>query len=163
MKLEVNFSNCENYVEYSFHLPIGDLFYVCWDDDIPVPDGHEIEGIVKILEINVDLKKVEENYWLPINNVEVYHSHKDANTFLYLDLETSDYDQCEMIFIGVRCCKRVEKQILEILLRLYKKNSPRSNLNIDYFNYGLYLKVFRSEFYFYPNEKDRKMINYNLG
>lgn len=154
----------KNYVEFSFCLPINDLFYEKWDDIQPKPDGREIKQINSILNTNIDIAYIEQNYWDETNNVEVYHSVDDREVFIYFDLIRDIYDQCDMIYLGIRCNIEKEIEIRDILLSLYKKRNPRSNFNIDYFNQSFYHKVFNSDFYFYKTEinKDRKMLHHGL-
>lgn len=164
MKLEINHTIIYNYVEFSFCLPIGDLFYEKWDEDSLKTDGKEIRSISTILNATFDKEEIETNYWDKTNNVEVYHSRDDKEVFIMFDLIRDLYDQCDMIYIGVRCNRRDDNIIRDVLLSLYKKSSPRSNFGIDYFNQSLYRRIFNSDFYFYKEErnKNRSIIHHNL-
>ena len=164
MKLEINHKTIYNYVEFSFCLPINDLFYEKWDEAKPRPDGKEIADVSQILGVTFDKGQIERDYWAETNNVEVYHSNVDKEVFIIFDLIRDPYDQGDMIVIGIRCNRENDEEIRDRLLSLYKKRDPRSNFTIDYFNQSLYRKVFNSDFYFYKNEKNknRKINHHNL-
>jgi DNA adenine methylase len=164
MKLEINYTTIDNYVEFSFCLPINDLFYEKWDEDKPKPDGKEITSISKTLRATFDQGEIEKDYWGQTNNVEVYHSKDDKEVFIMFYLIRDPYDQCDMIYIGVRCNRRDDIEIRDVLLSLYKKGNARSNFEIDYFNQSLYRQIFNSDFYFYKKEQNinRRINHHNL-
>ena len=75
------------------------------------------------------------------------------------------YDQCDMVFLGVRLNRIYEKRIFELMLALYfKTKGPCSNFQIDFFNQSLYRIVFDEDYYFYKQEKykNRELIHYHL-
>ena len=164
MKLEINHKTIYNYVEFSFCLPINDLFYEKWNEDRPKPDGKEIASIANILKVTFDKGQIEKDYWDQTNNVEVFHSKDDKEVFIMFDLIRDPYDQCDMIYMGIRCSRTDDNEIRDILLSLYKKRDPRSNFEIDYFNQSLYRQIFNADFYFYKKErnKNRKINHHNL-
>lgn len=164
MKLEINHPTIYNYVEFSFSLPINDLFYEKWDANVLKPDGHEINGIADVLAVPINKPQVEKDYWNNTDNVEVYHSDNDREVFIMFDLIRDPYDQCNMIHLGVRCLRNNDEEIRDRLLHLYKKRNPRSNFQIDYFNQSIYRKIFGSDFYFYKLEenKNRRINHHNL-
>jgi len=118
MKLEINHTTIYNYVEFSFCLPINDLFYEKWDEDKPKPDGKEITTISTTLNVTFDKEQIEKNYWDKTNNAEVYHSRDDKEVFIMFDLIRDPYDQCDLIYIGVRCNRRYDNEIRDALLSL---------------------------------------------
>ena len=164
MKLEINHKTFYNYVEFSFCLPINDLFYEKWDEDKPKPDGKEITRVSNTLGATFDKGQIEKDYWNQTNSVEVYHSKGNKEVFIMFDLIRDPYDQCDMISIGIRCDRRDDNEVRDILLALYKKGNPRSNFEIDYFNRSLYRQIFNSDFYFYKKEENRgrKINHHNL-
>ncbi|MFN5416203.1 MAG: hypothetical protein ACK5B9_04040 [Flavobacteriia bacterium] len=164
MNFNFNQQTIYEYVEFSFCLPINDLFYEKWDDDFLKADGKEIFFVSNTLGIILDKEKIENNYWEETNNVEVFHSSQDIETFIYFDLIRDSYDQCDMVFLGVRCNKKFDNLVRGKLLELYSKRNPRSNFQIDYFNQTLYRNTFNSDFYFYKldKNKNRSIFNHNL-
>ena len=167
MKLEFDYKKTKNYIEYSFLLPINSLFYKKWDvenvDELE-NDDEVISELTDILKISFNKEIVENNYWNEKNTVEVFHGNNPEN-FIYFDLIIDPYDQCNMIFFGVRLERIYENRIFELMLKLYfETNGPCSNLEIDFFNQTLYHIVFSEEFYFYKQEKynGRKLIHHNL-
>jgi hypothetical protein len=165
MNLEINHQTIYNYVEFSFSLPINDLFYEKWDENVLKLDGHEINGIADVLNVPINNTQIEKDYWNHTDNVEVYHSNNDREAFIMFDLIQDQYDQCNMIHLGVRCHRSNDEKIRDSLLKLYKKRDPRSNFEIDYFNQSIYRKIFGSEFYFYKQEenKNRRINHHNLS
>jgi hypothetical protein len=164
MKLAINHEMKKNYVEFSFHLPIADLFYERWDEDPLKRDGKEINSIGDLLHIKIDKAKIEKKFRSQENSVEVFHGTLNIETFIYFDLERDPQDQCMMVHLGVRCSRELDEKVRDKLLELYKKLTPRSNFEIDYFNQSLYAQVFDSDFHFYGLEKNkgRKLNHHNL-
>lgn len=164
MILEINHKTKYKYVEFSFCLPINDLFYEICDTIDLKPDGKEIDFITKLLDIKWNKEKVEKDYWDDTNEVQVYHSSVDREIFVYFDMIRDPHDQCDMIFIGIRCHRDSDSIVRDKLLELYLKSSPRSNFQIDYFNQSLYMTVFNSDFYFYKREENKnwKLVHFNL-
>jgi hypothetical protein len=164
MKLAINQETKRDYVEFSFHLPIADLFYEKWDEDPLKPDGKELNFICDLLRIKIEKEKIEEKFWGHENSVEVFHGAKNPETFIYFDLARDPQDQCMMIHLGVRCNRELDEKVRDKLLELYKKLTPRSNFEIDYFNQSLYAQAFNSDFHFYGLEKNtgRKLNHHHL-
>jgi hypothetical protein len=164
MKLAINQETKRDYVEFSFHLPIGDLFYEKWDEDLLKQDGKQLNFICDLLQIKIEKEKIEQKFWNQENSVEVFHGLSDIETFIYFDLARDPQDQCMMIRLGVRCNRELDVKVRDKLLELYKKLTPRSNFEIDYFNQFLYAQVFDSDFHFYGLEKNkgRKLYHHNL-
>jgi hypothetical protein len=164
MKLVINHETKRDYVEFSFHLPIADLFYDRWDEDPLKPDGKEINSICDLLHVKIEKEKIEKKFYDQENSAEVYHGISNSEVFIYFDLSRDPLDQCMMIHLGVRCTCELDEKVRDKLLELYKKLTPRSNFEIDYFNQSLYAKVFDSSFHFYGLEKNkgRKLNHYNL-
>lgn len=163
-KLEFNPYTVLDFVEFSFCLPVFDLFYLKWEDNL-TKSGKELKEICQILKIEIDVEFIESEYWKEDNNnVFIFHSKTSVNNFILLDLLKDDYDQCNMITIAVRVHKDFDIIIRDLLLTLYKKSSPRSNFQIDYFNNHYYRQVFHSSFYFYQQkiELNRKQLHFGL-
>jgi hypothetical protein len=164
MKLAINHETKIDYVEFSFHLPILDLFYERWDEDPLKPDRKEIDSICDLLQIKIEKEKIEKKFYDQENSVEVFHGISNSETFIYFGLARDPQDQCMMIHLGVRCNRELDEKVRDKLLELYKKLTPRSNFEIDYFNQSLYAQVFDSDFHFYGLEKnrERKLNHHNL-
>jgi hypothetical protein len=153
-----------DFVEFSFSLPADDLFYLKWEDNL-TKSGKEIKEICEVLKIDIDLEFAENSYWEKENNdVYVFHSRANTNTFLLFDFLKDHYDQCSMILIAVRVHKDLDVVIRDLLFNLYKKSSPRTNFQIDYFNHMFFRQVFNSSFFFYEQKtgQNRQQIHFGL-
>ena len=71
----------------------------------------EIANISKTLVVTFDNGQIEKDYWDQTNNVDVYHSKDDKEVFIMFDLIRDSHDQCDMIYIGVRCNRRDDNEV----------------------------------------------------
>lgn len=165
VELKINWQTIQNYLEFSFALPFGDLFFENWNYDEWKKDGKEINTVSEYLKIPIDFKYLFNKFENESIDIDVFHNPNNLEEFISVEFVDDPTDQCGMVVLGVRCLKNKEKKIIEILFELYKKRQPRSNFNIDYFNQSNYKRTFNSDFYFYECQKPkgrRKQFHHNI-
>ncbi|MDX2360162.1 MAG: hypothetical protein QNK23_05120 [Crocinitomicaceae bacterium] len=165
LELKINNITILDYVEFSFALPFGDLFFEDWNENDWKKDGKQINEISEDLCIPFDFEYLDGRFENDSIDVEVFHKPNDSEEFISIEFADDPTDQCGMVILGVRCLKEKENKIRESLFDLYKKGQPRSSFSIDYFNQTLYRRTFGSDFYFYKDQKPlrkRKQYHHNI-
>ncbi len=157
-----DFSGNNDYVEFSFSAPFGEVFNIAWLNPNPAINGDELFGILDLLHIPYDKELIFDQYQDANNNsVEIFHSTGDEQVFAYFDLQKDPADQNGMFFFGLSCRCEQEKMIHELLLDIYRKVLTSSAFSFDMRNHPLYDKTFRSYSYFYEGNYDENKVQLN--
>lgn len=153
-KLGVNQSSKKYFVEHSMCIPIYDVFYKEWVHPASMMEKDDtISTIAKILKVNINEEIVTIHRNSNEQTIDVFHSDSDLDTFISFDHFNDPTDQNDMIGITVRFKLLEQDIILPLLLKLYMKNAPRCNYEIDYWNQSTYSMVFNRDFYIERVEK----------
>src|SRR4051812_10871921 len=117
--------NVPEFVELEFYMPFYELFSSDQNNDNPiVKQAFELEELCNKLSIAIDANILYETYKQTdyVNgDVFVFYSKGNKNTFIYLDLLKDEYDQMNMILIGVRIPMTIMADIKLIMMKLYFK------------------------------------------
>lgn len=112
-----------------------------------------IYQIAELMTVNLDMEVIikhqkgdDDRY------IDVFHSRSNHEEFIYFDHFKDPTDQNDMVYLAIRVLRSREPKVFPIFKELYLKNSPRCNLELDYWNQSNYRRVFNSAFYIKKQE-----------
>lgn len=132
------------YLEIEFAMPFYELYFPDLYNDNNLPKNpFELLELSNHLNTEVDFDLLFEAYENDSNEGEIFifHDQDSDERFICLDLLKDEYDQMNMITIGVRIRQSDYLETRRILEKLYFKSTTRSDWQEDYFNQTLYRKV----------------------
>lgn len=113
----------DKYTEYSFVMPVDDIFKLKLSGRNQPTNLLIISSILDRLEIEVDftmLKQRSQSYQMGTGDVFVFEQFHDEETFLYMDFYRGWMDQIHMVYLGVRCLTSRSEEIRVFMLSLYE-------------------------------------------